>query len=73
MVVLAVRRGGAAAFVMRGGGVPGRPTDYFFFLAEMIMSAFTTKYGRLWNITQHLRHTRTIRKILKLLAGVWRR
>jgi len=33
MVVLVVRRGGAAAFVMRGGGVPGRPTDYFFFLA----------------------------------------
>ena len=32
-MVLVVRRGGAAAFVMRGGGVPGRPTDYFFFLA----------------------------------------
>ena len=33
MVVLVVRRGGLLALVARGGGVPGRPTDYFFFLA----------------------------------------
>ena len=30
-MVLVPRSGGAAAFVKRGGGVPGRPTDYFFF------------------------------------------
>ena len=32
-MVLVVRRGGLLALVARGGGVPGRPTDYFFFLA----------------------------------------
>ena len=37
-MVLVPRSGGAAAFVKRGGGVPGRPTDYFFFLAGLYLS-----------------------------------
>ena len=32
-MVLVPRSGGLLALVARGGGVPGRPADYFFFLA----------------------------------------